>query len=40
MEGRSHGARWTLERYASESLQVPTHLEIPREPTLGQKAVN
>ena len=30
----------TLERYASESLQVPTHLEMPRESTLGQKAVD
>ena len=30
-EGRSHGVKWTLERYAGESLQVPTHLEIRPE---------
>ena len=23
VEGRSHGVKWTLERYASESSQVP-----------------
>ena len=40
VEGRSHGVKWTLERYASESSKVPTHLEMPRESTLGQKAVD
>ena len=40
VEGHGHGVRWTLERYASESSQVPTHLETPRESTLRQKAVD
>ena len=40
LEGRSHGVKRTLERYASESSQVPTHLETPRESALGQKAVD
>ena len=34
VEGHGHGVKWTLERYASESSQVPTHLETPRESTL------
>ena len=40
VEGRSHGVKWTLERYVSENSQVPTHLETPRESTLGWKAVD
>ena len=39
-EERSLGATGTLEMQASESSQVPTHLEMPRESTLGQKAVD
>ena len=30
VEGRNHGVKWTLERYASESSKVPTNLEMPR----------
>ena len=40
VEGRSHGVRWILKRQASENLQVPNRLEVPRESTLGQKAVD
>ena len=40
VEGHGHGVKVTLERYAGESSQVPTHLEMPRESTLGQKAVD
>ena len=38
VEEHRHCAKWTLERYAGESSQVPTHLETPSESTLGQKA--
>ena len=38
--GHGHGVKWTFEFYASESSQVPIHLEMPRESTLGQKAVD
>ena len=37
VEGHSRGVKWTLERQASGSLQVPNRLEAPRESTLGQK---
>ena len=30
-QGLGHGVKWTLERYAGESSQVPTHLETPRD---------
>ena len=36
VQGHGHGVKWTLERYAGESSQVPTPLETPRESTLGQ----
>ena len=40
VEGRSHGIKWTLDRYASESSQVPNRLESPRESTLGHEPWN
>ena len=40
VEGCRHGDTWTLQRQAGENLQVPNRLEVPRESTLGQKAVD